>query len=73
MNKIMIILSATVFLTACGEEQKPYQSPLPHSKEKAATPLFQPQREALDAAKGLEQTIEQGTKAREEAAEKATK
>ena len=74
MNKTWIVLSAVVFLAACGEEQKPYQPPLPRSGEKAATPqLFQPQREALDAAKGLEKTIEQGAKAREAAAEKAIK
>lgn len=74
MNKIGIVLSAVAFLAACGEEQKPYQPPLPHSGEKAATPqLFQPQREALDAAKGLEKTIEQGAKTREEEAEKAVR
>lgn len=74
MNRIGIVLSATIFLAACGEEQKPYQPPLPRSGEKAATPqLFQPQREALDAAKGLEQAIEQGAKAREAAAEKAVR
>jgi len=44
------------------------------SEEKAATPqLFQPQREALDAAKGVGQTIEQGAKARAEEIDKATK
>jgi hypothetical protein len=72
MNRTWIVLSALVFLAACGEEQKPYQPPLPHSDEKAAAPqLFQPQREALDKAKGLEQSMEQGAKAREEAAVKA--
>lgn len=72
MNRIGIVLSATIFLAACGEEQKPYQPPLPRSGEKTATPqLFQPQREALDAAKGLEHAIEQGAKTREEAAKAA--
>lgn len=74
MNKTGIILSTVVFLAACGEEQKPYQPPLPHSGEKVAAPqLFQSQREALDTAKGLGQSIEQSAKAREEAAEKAVK
>lgn len=73
MNRAAIILVAA-FLAACGEAQKPYQPPLPHSGEKAAVPqLFQPQREALDAAKGLGQSVEQSAKAREEAAEKAVK
>jgi len=72
MNRTWIVLSAVVFLAACGEEQKPYQAPLPHSggKEPAAQ-LFQPQREALDAAKGLGQAVEQGAKERAEAAAKA--
>lgn len=74
MNRTWIILSAVTFLAACGEEQKPYQPPLPHSSEKAvAPPLFQPQREALDTAKGVGQAVEQGAKMREEAAEKAVK
>lgn len=73
MNKTWIVLSAAALLAACGEEQKPYQPPLPHSGEKAAAPLFQPQRDALDAAKGVGQTVEQGAKAREEAAEKAAR
>ena len=46
MNRNWIVLSALVFLAACGEEQKPYQPPLPHSGEKAtaatAPQLFQP-------------------------------
>jgi hypothetical protein len=73
MNRTWIVLSAAVFLAACGEEQKPYQPPLPHSGDKTAAPLFQPQREALDTAKGMGQAVEQGAKAREEAAEKAVR
>ena len=72
MNRTLIVLSAIVFLAACGEDPKPYHPPLPQSGEKPATPqLFQPQREALDAAKGVAQTVEQGAKAQEEALEKA--
>ena len=72
MNKSWIVLSALLFIAACGEEQKPYKAPLPQSGGKeAAAPLFQPQREALDAAKGLGQAVEQGAKDRAEAAAKA--
>lgn len=72
MSKTWIVLAATAFFAACSEEHKPYQPPLPRSNEKTATPLLQPQREALDAARGLGQTIEQGAKIREDAAEKTT-
>jgi len=70
MNRIGIVLSAVVLLAACGEEQKPYKPPLPQSGGKGAV-LFQPQREALDVAKGLGQAVEQGAKERAEAAAKA--
>lgn len=74
MNNAWIIPAALVLLAACGEEPKPYHPPLPQSGEKPATPqLFKPQRDALDAAKGLQQSMEQSAKAREEAAESATK
>ncbi len=72
MNRTWIVLSAAIFLAACGEEQKPYKPPLPQSGGKeAGAPLFQPQREALEAAKGLGQAVEQGAKERAEAAAKA--
>ncbi len=72
MNRSWIVLSVVILLGACGEEQKPYKAPLPQSGGKeTATPLFQPQREALDAAKGLGQAVEQGAKDRAEAAAKA--
>lgn len=74
MNRTGIILAAVGLLAACGEAQKPYQPPLPHSGEKAAVPqLFPSQREALDTAKGLGQSVEQSAKVREEAAEKAVR
>lgn len=71
MNRSWIVLSAVVLLAACGEEQKPYKPPLPQSGGKEGAVLFQPQREALDVAKGLGQVVEQGAKERAEAAAKA--
>ena len=66
---IMLLLTATL-LAAC--EQKPYQPPTPHTEpDKSATKLFEPQREALDKAKGVEKTVEQASQEREEAAGKA--
>lgn len=66
---IFSLLAATL-LAAC--EQKPYQPPVPHTEpDKSAAKLFEPQREALDKAKGAEKTIEQAGRDREEAAEKA--
>ncbi|PWB55261.1 MAG: hypothetical protein C3F18_06055 [Nitrosomonadales bacterium] len=45
-----------LFLAACGEEQKPYQPPVPQTP---AAPLFQNERQALDKAKGVEQTLDE--------------
>lgn len=71
MKKNWVVLMLPLVLAACGEEQKPYQPPLPHSGAKEAAPLFQTQREALDSAKGVEKALEQGARARAEAADKA--
>jgi len=66
----IVLLLATALLAAC--EQKPYQPPVPHTEpDKSATKLFEPQREALDKAKGVGKTVEQASKEREEATEKA--
>ncbi|HUX63402.1 hypothetical protein [Sulfuricella sp.] len=66
---IILLLTATL-LAAC--EQKPYQPPIPHTEpDKSATKLFEPQRDALDKAKGVEKTVEQASQEREEAAGKA--
>jgi len=50
-----IFASASLFLGACGEEQKPYKPPVPQTP---ASTLFQHERQALDKAKGVEQTAE---------------
>lgn len=74
MKKYGIVLLALLTLAACGEEQKPYQPPLPHSGAKEAAPkLLQEPREALDSAKSVEQAVEQGARERAEAAFKAAK
>lgn len=74
MKKYGIVSLALSTLAACGEEQKPYQPPLPHSGAKEAAPkLLQDQREALDSAKGVGQAVEQGARERAEAAFKAAK
>jgi hypothetical protein len=66
---IMLLLTATL-LAAC--EQKPYQPPVPHTEpDKSAAKLFEPQREALDQAKGVEKTVGQASQEREESADKA--
>ena len=68
---LIVLMLATTMLTAC--EEKPYKPPVPHTEpDKSATKLFEPQREALDKAKGVGKTIEQASQAREEAAGKAT-
>lgn len=66
----IVLLLAAALLAAC--EQKPYQPPVPHTEpDKPAARLFEPQREALDKARGAEKTVEQAGRDREEAAEKA--
>lgn len=67
---LIVLLLTTALLTAC--EEKPYKPPVPHTEpDKSATKLFEPQREALEKAKGAEKTIEQAGRDREEAAKKA--
>jgi hypothetical protein len=69
LGLIALLLTATL-LAAC--EEKPYQPPVPHTEpDKSATKLFEPQREALDKAKGVEKTLEQAAEAQRKEAEKA--
>ncbi|BAN34394.1 hypothetical protein SCD_n00547 [Sulfuricella denitrificans skB26] len=68
---LIVLLLATVLLTAC--EEKPYKAPVPHTEpDKSATKLFEPQREALDKAKGVGKTLEQASQEQKEAVEKST-
>lgn len=70
-NGLIVLLLTTALLAAC--EQKPYQPPVPHTEpDKSAAKLFEPQREALDKAKGVEKTLEQASQGREEAVQKTT-
>ena len=67
---LIIALLAAALLAAC--EEKPYNPPVPKTEpDKSAVKLFESQREALDKARGVERTIEQAGRDREEAAEKA--
>jgi len=69
IGQIILLLTATL-LAAC--EQKPYQPPVPHTgQDKSATKLLEPQREALDKAKGVEKAAGQANQEREDAAGKA--
>lgn len=52
-----------LLLAACGEEQKPYQAPVPQTP---AAPLFQSERQALDKARGVEQTVDAHARAVEQ-------
>jgi len=68
---LIVLLLTTALLAAC--EQKPYQPPVPHTEpDKSATKLFEPQREALDKARGVGKTVEQASQEQKEATEKAT-
>ena len=68
---LIVLLLVTALLAAC--EQKPYQPPVPHTEpDKSATKLFEPQREALDKARGVGKTVEQASQEQKEATEKAT-
>ena len=68
---LIVLLLTTALLTAC--EEKPYKPPVPHTEpDKSATKLFEPQREALDKAKGVGKTVEQAAREQAEATEKAT-
>lgn len=42
------LMSATLMLAACGENPPPTKPPVPQT-----APLFQPEREALDKARGV--------------------
>jgi hypothetical protein len=67
---LIVLLLTTALLTAC--EEKPYKPPVPHTEpDKSATKLFEPQREALDKAKGVGKTVEQASQEQKEATEKA--
>jgi uncharacterized lipoprotein YbaY len=68
--KIAILLLSAVLLAAC-EQKQPYQPPVPETdKDHAQNRLFEPERQALDKAKGVEGTVEQGAESRKQEIDK---
>ncbi len=63
MKPLWIPALLSVFLAACGEENKPYEPPVPQTP---ATPLFQNERQALEKAKGVAQTLEDHARTQEQ-------
>ncbi len=69
--RIAIFFLSAVVLAACEQKQPPYQPPVPEtSKENAQNGLFQSERKALDKAKGVEGTMEQGAESRKQEIDK---
>ena len=60
MKPLYIAAALCLFVAACSEEKKPYQAPVPQTP---AAPLFQNERQALDKARGVEQTLDARKKA----------
>lgn len=54
MKLLWIPALLCLLLAACSEEKKPYQPPVPQTP---ASPLFQSERQVLEKAKGVEQTL----------------
>lgn len=63
MKLLLIPALLSLFLSACGEEKKPYEPPVPQTP---ATPIFQNERQALEKAKGVAKTLEENTRAQEQ-------
>jgi len=66
---LIVLLLATTMLTPARKNLQ--AAGTAHRTDKSATKLFEPQREALDKAKGVGKTVEQASQEREESAEKA--
>jgi len=62
--KLILCCFVALIITACGDS-KPPQNPPP-------VKLFEPQREALDKAKGVEQTVNQQAEQQKQEAERQT-
>lgn len=68
----IIALTAAAVLIAGCEEKPPYQPPLPHTDPNQSK-LFEPQREALDKAKGVQQTLDEKALEQRQQVEQAEK
>lgn len=66
MKPLWISALLSFLLAACSEEKQPYQPPTPKTP---ASPLFQNQQQALDRAKGVEQTMQDRTRTLEQKSE----
>jgi hypothetical protein len=64
------LIAAVLILAACGEKPQPSQPPAPQA---APAKLFQQDREALDKAKGVEQTEAKSAEDLKREEEKQTK
>jgi len=72
--KISLIISAFLIsatLAACDE--RPDKAPIPHTDKSTGTGLFQDERNALEKAKTVEQTIEKRTEDDKRAVELQTR
>jgi PBP1b-binding outer membrane lipoprotein LpoB len=63
MKSFWILILMCLFLAGCGEEKKPYQAPVPQTP---APVLFQTERQALEKAKRVEQTLDEHTRSLEQ-------
>lgn len=63
MKSFWILVLLCLFLAACGEEKKPYQAPVPQTP---APVLFPTERQALEKAKRVEQTLDEHTRSLEQ-------
>ena len=71
----LITLFLFIALAACDEKpNKPYKPPVPQTGEnKPDAGVFEPQRQALEKAKGLDATLQQQSQQQQEAVENASK
>ena len=70
MRSVLIGVGMTLWLAACGQ-QKPSQPPLPKTPGEAR--LFDRQRDELQRAKAVEQTLQQQSQAQRQAIEQQSR
>ncbi len=67
------LIAATLILVACGEKPQPPAPPAPPVPQAAPPQLFQQDRDVLDKAKGVEQTVIKSADETKRAEEKQAK